>query len=250
MFHLAAFAESIDPAGALTAIAAVREEMIFTNGDDLRVPTSLPFLVGAAAAINDASLVRAQVQAPSLRLQANLDVEPVVNGATFGEPPEQSLFPMSPVPLTADEALNFAFESNPAAAALHYGLLWLSDGPQPETPGNVFTVRFTAAVQQTTTTWVNGNLTLGTTLPAGRYAVVGLRVRSTDLVAGRLVFPEQFNRPGVIGLNAIGEEDPYWTRYGRMGVFGEFPHTNPPTLDVLGGAAASQVGLLDLVRLA
>lgn len=249
MFHLSAFAQSIDPAGALTAISAVREETLFTNGVDLRVPTSMPFLIGAAAAANDASVTRAQVQAPSLRVQANHDVEPVVAAATFGEPPEQSFFPLSPIPLVGDEALNFAFLSDPAAAQLHYGVIWLADGPQQETPGNIFTVRATAAIAQTTTTWVNGNLTFATTLPAGRYAVVGLRVRSTDAVAGRLVFPEQFNRPGVLAVNAIGEEDPYWTRYGRMGVFGEFPHTNPPTLDILGGAAAAQVALLDLVRI-
>jgi hypothetical protein len=35
-----------------------------------------------------------------------------------------------------------------------------------------------------------------------------------------------------------------------MGVFGEFPHTNPPTLDCLGVTDTSQVILLDLIRVA
>ncbi len=250
MFHLAAFAQSIDPANALTAISAVREEMIFTNGADLRVPTKLPNLIGAAALANDASVSRAQIQSPSLRILANLDVEPIIAAAVFGTPPEQSFWPETPVPLTPDEALNFAFLSDPAAAALHYGIVFLSDGPQVAVKGNIFTVRCTATIQQTTTTWVNGNLTFAQSLPAGRYQVVGMRCRSTDGVAARLVFPDTFVRPGVPVINAIADLDPWWVRFGRMGVFGEFPHTNPPTLDMLGGAAAAQTLMLDLIRVA
>lgn len=250
MFHIVAWYQSADLAGALTAINAVREEMIFTNGADIRVPTDMPFLIGGAAAANDGSVTRAQLQSPSLRVLANLDIEPIVAAATFGEPPEQSFWPLSPVALVPDEALNFAFLSDPAAAVAHYGLAWFSDGPQPETPGPLFTVRATGAITQVVGAWTNGNLTFQQTLPAGRYAVVGMRCRSTDGIAARLVFPAQFNRPGVICVNAIGEEDNYFQRFGRMGVWGEFPHTNPPTLDILGGTASAQVVFLDLVKTA
>src|SRR5687768_15939737 len=143
MFHLAAWAQSIDPANALTAIDAVREEMLFTSGDDIRVPESLPFIIGQAALENDASGVRAQVQSPSLRSFANLDVEPIVLAAVFGTPPESLFHPDSPIAVAVDEALNFAVESNPAAAAMHYGLLWLADKAQEQVRGNIFTVRAT-----------------------------------------------------------------------------------------------------------
>jgi hypothetical protein len=67
-------------------------------------------------------------------------------------------------------------------------------------------------------------------------------------VAARLVFPEQVARPGVAAVNAIGDLDPYYFRYGRMGVWGEFPHTNPPTVDCLGVTDSSQIYLMDLLR--
>jgi hypothetical protein len=156
--------------------------------------------------------------------------------------------PDSPIPVAPDESLNFAIESNPAAAAIHYGLVWLADKAQEQARGSIFTVRATGAATQTTTTWVNGNLTFSQTLPAGRYRIVGMRARSTDAVAARLVFAEQVARPGVPVLNAIGDNDPWMFRYGNAGVFGEFPHTNPPTFDVLGGAATAQVFLFDLIR--
>jgi hypothetical protein len=248
MFHLAAWAQSIDPANALTAINAVREEMLFTSGVDLRVPENLAFIVGQAALLNDASAARAQVQSPSLRAFANLDVEPIVAAAVFGAPPESLLHPDSPIAVSPDESLNFAVLSDPAAAALHYGLVWLADRALERITGNIFTVRATSAIAQTTLTWVNGNLTFTQTLPAGRYRIVGMRARSTDAVGARLVFPEQVARPGVPVVNAIGDNDPWAFRYGNMGAFGEFPHTNPPTVDVLGGAAAAQTYLFDLLR--
>lgn len=247
-FHLGAFYEDVDPGGALATIAAVREQTLFTNGDDLRVPTALPFVLGAVAMVDDASGVRAQLQSPSLRVLTNLDIEPIVLAAVLGSPPESLYHPHAPIPLVPDESLNFAFQSNPAAIEVHYGLVWLGDGPQTELSGPLFSIRATATVQQTVDMWENGNLAFAQTLPAGQYNIVGMRARSTDAIAARLVFPEQIPRPGVPVVNAIADLDPKMFRYGRTGVFGSFPHTNPPTVDVLGGVAAVQNFIFDMVR--
>lgn len=249
MFHLGAFVQSIDPANAFTNINAVREEQLATNGVDFRIPPWAKSIVGYAAAINDASLVRAQLQSPSLRLQANLDISPIVQAPDFGAALLQvTMFPDGPIELVEDEAINFGVLSDPAAAAIHAGLVWLSDGPIQPAVGRMFTVRCTAAVQQVAAAWVNGNLTFGQVLPAGEYAVVGARFRSTDMIAARLVFSAQNARPGFAGANAITDADNPIARFGRLGVWGTFPNTVPPTIDVLGGAAAAQVVLLDLIR--
>lgn len=248
MFHLAAWYESIDPSAALVLIAAVPEQTLFAVGDDIRVPEGFANIIGQAALENDASAAAAQVQSPSLRMLTNLDVEPIIAAAVFGSPPEVLFHPQNPIAVVATEAINFAVNSDPAAAAAHYGLVWLSDGPQQAIIGHIFTLRATATVQQTVDGWVNGNMTYGQTLPAGRYQVVGMRARSTDCVAARLVFPEQIPRPGVPVVNAIGDLDPKFFRYGRSGIWGEFPHDVPPTLDVLGGVAAAQTVFLDLIK--
>lgn len=250
MFHIVAYEQSIDQGGALTAINAIREEVIFTSGVDIRIPKALPFVIGAVVMVNDASLARAQIQTPTLRQLANLDIEPIVQGLVLGSPPENMLWPETPVPLTPDEAMNFAIQADPAAPVINRGLVWLADGPQSPVKGNIFTVRATSAITLVTGTWVNGSLTFGQTLPAGRYQVVGMRTRGTNLVASRLVFPEQVARPGAAAVNAIPDLDVWYARYGRMGVWGEFPHTNPPTVDCLGVTDTSQVHLLDLLRVA
>lgn len=248
MHHLAAYFQSVDPAGALTAINSVQDQAIRTETTKVIVPDALPFLIGQAALANDASGSRAQIQSPSLRQMINLDVEPLVLAAVFGSPPEGIFHPLSPNPLTPDEALQFAILSDPAAAASHYGLVWLGDGPQQQVNDDIYQLRATSAAALSAGLWVNSNLTFSQDLPAGRYRVVGMRARGANLVAARLVFPGLPWRPGVPAVNAIGDLDPYWTRFGGLGLFGEFVHTTPPTIDCLGITDTSQIIILDVVR--
>lgn len=248
MIHLIAWEQLVDPGGAFQGLNVVREEALFASGIDIRVPSLLPNIVGEAALINDASAVRAEIQSPSLRTLANLDVEPITAAATFANPAGVNFHPENPVPVVPDEALNFFVQSDPAAPALHYGLVWLSDGKGQPVTGRMFSVRFTSAIQQVAGVWVNGNITLGQVLPAGSYQVVGMRVRSADAVAARLLFVGQVPRPGVPCVTSLGGVDNYFQRFGRLGVFGEFPHTTPPTMDILGGVAAVQTGILDLIK--
>ena len=251
MFHTVAWFQSVDPGGALQAINAVREEMLFASGVDIRVFPGLNNIIAEAALINDATINdRAQLQSPSLRTLANIDIEPIIIAAIPANPGAWNVHPENPIPVVNDEALNFFVQSDPAAAAAHYGLVWMADGPPQSVNGKMFSVRFSATIAQAAGVWTNGNITLSQVLPAGRYQVVGLRVRSTDAVAARLLFVGQVPRPGVLSLAAHGSVDNYWTRFGRLGVWGEFPHTTPPTLDVIGGVAAIQTGILDLIKVA
>lgn len=248
MHHLAAFYESIDPGGALVPIAAVNDSQVFTSGDDVRVPNDLPNIIGQAVLTGAANLVRAQIQSPSLRSFANLDVEPIVGAVVFGSPPEALFHPLSAIPVTAEEAVNVYIESDPAAAEAHYGLIWFGDGPQTPSPGQIYTVRATSAVTLAAGTWVNGELTFASSLPQGRYQIVGMRARGTNLVAARLVFVGGTWRPGVPAVNAIADEDVHAFRYGRAGVFGEFHTNTPPSVDCLGVTDTAQAFMLDLIR--
>lgn len=251
MFHTIAFSQLVDPAGAFQAINAVREEMLFSSGVDIRVFPKLNHIIAEAALINDATINnRAQIQSPSLRTLANIDVEPIITNAVPQNPGGWNVHPENPIPVVDDEALNFFVQSDPVAAVIHYGLIWLADGPPQPVKGRMFSVRFTAAIAQVASAWVNGNIVLSQVLPAGRYQVIGMRVRSGDLVAARLLFVGQVPRPGVLNVAVQGGVDHYLTRFGRLGVWGEFPHTTPPTLDVLGGVAAVQTGILDLIKVA
>jgi hypothetical protein len=248
MFHLAGWHQSIDPGLAFVAINGIQDQAIMVTGQDVRVPAFAANIIGAAALINDASLARAEIQSPSLRVRTNLDIEPIHQGLVWGNPSEINLWPDAPVPLVANESLNAFVQSDPAAPVVHEAFVWLSDGAQSPVTGNIFTIRATAAITLVAGTWVNGNLTFNQVLPSGRYSVVGMRARGANLVAARLVFPGLAVRPGVLAVNTIGGVDPYWPRFGRMGAWGEFDNTVPPTLDALGVTDTAQTVLLDLIQ--
>lgn len=248
MFTLVAYYESIDPAAVLAEIAAVPDQHVFTTGDDIRVPNIMSNMIGEVALTAQINLLSARISSPSLRAVALKDMEPIVAGVVFGSPPEAIMHPLSPNPLAVDEALNLLINSNPAAPGAHYGLVWLGDGPQAPVTGNIFTLIATATVAQSVSLWVNGNLTLGQDLPVGVYQIVGMRCRSIDAVAARLVFRGGAWRPGCPVVNALSDLDPPIFRMGRMGVWGEFEQTTPPSLDVLGGVATAQTILLDLIK--
>lgn len=247
-FHLGAWGQSVDPASAFQAITAVPDPVLTTQGNDIRVPKTLPYLVGTAAMINDATLVRAEIQSPSLRSIFNIDIEPIVQGKILVNPQLADIMQGLAIPLVPDESLNAFVQSDPAAPALHYILAWLADGPLQPVKGNIYTIRATSAIALVANTWQNGALVFSQVLPAGNYSVVGMRARGANLVAARLVFVGGTYRPGVPGVSAIGGLDNEYQRFGGMGVFGNFDNTTPPTIDCLGDTDAAQFYEFDLIK--
>lgn len=251
MHHLIAYYEAQDGGGALHNVAAIADQSLTVSGDDVRIPASMPYVIGKAVLSGaDSALTSARLNTPSLRTFAYPEIEPLVNALVFGSPPEGILHPNSPIPLVGDESMRLEINSDADSALGEYGLVWLADGPQSEVSGDIHPVSATAAASLAAGTWVNSALTFSQTLPVGTYQVVGMRARGTNLVAARLVFLDQQSRPGVPAVNAIGDQDHDLTRYGKMGIFGTFNHTNPPTVDCLGVTDSSQTIILDLMKIA
>lgn len=249
MFHTAAYYEVLDGAAVLHEIAAVNDQPLTISGDNIRVPKSMSNIIGEAClSAADAALTSARLNSPSLRSFSYPEIRPLINAVVFGSPPEGILHPKSPIPLQGDEDLRFEINSDDATTAAEYGLVWFSDGQHGEVNGDIHPVRCTAGITLSAGVWVNGGLTFTQTLPVGRYQIVGMRAEGSNLVAARLVFVDQMARPGVPAVNDVADQDHDLTRYGRMGVFGAFDHTNPPTLDALGVTDTSQVIILDLMK--
>src|SRR5262245_27999056 len=146
MHHLAAWAQSIDLANTFQAINAVQDPALTTQGQDVRVPNAMPFIIGHAAAIGNTTPSRAQISSPSLRAMTNIDIEPIIAALVFGSFPEQLVHPESPIPVVGNESLNFFLQATGGGATQNYGLVWLADGPQQPLKGSMYTVRATSAI--------------------------------------------------------------------------------------------------------
>jgi hypothetical protein len=248
VFHVTGWGQSIIQNGALTQIAAIPDPTLAVAGGDIRVPAALPNLVAEAAVCVDAGTTRAEIQSPSLRAFVNRDIEPITIGAVFGTPNDFELHGDSPVPVAPNESLNFFAQNANVAATQSTGLIWLADGAIKPMFGNIFPVRATGSAALAANTWVNTAIVFSQVLPAGSYAVVGFRARGANLLAARFFFPGQAWRPGVPAISTMAGQDPWWTRFGYPGMFGQFDNTVPPTIDCLGTVDVAQTFILDLIK--
>ena len=252
-FHLGGFLEDQDPAGAFVGMAALADDRLFTQGDNLRVP-SLNQVIMAAAGADTATASRVRLDSPTLDQLTRVEIAPL-NGAAGdvepGTPPAIMKMLNNPLMLGVDELLTCDILSNPAAAASMWALLWFADGsPSPVTGQRIFTVRGTGATTVTAQEWSTVALTLDENLPPGNYQVVGMRAEGATAVAARIIFRGgDFWRPGCLGSDLVGDLGDEVFRGGKLGVWGEFPFTQLPALEFLCNAAdTAQIVHLDLVR--
>lgn len=250
-FHLVAFSEGIAAAGTIQPLAAIQDDQIFTDGDDVRIPERMNALLGAFGF--GASMTRARVVAPSLRAFINHEVTAFHQTENpQGDDTDQleGVLP-TPLPLQVGEFINFESDGGAAGPEDVTGLVMLGEGPVQPVQGQIRTIKATAAIAGAQAAWTSGNLTFLEDLPAGRYQVVGGKAfPDANPGAFRLIFREGGPRPGTVMGSSAGSGNIPGSRYGRWGVWGEFDINQPPQLEVLalGGVQATQEVWLDLIR--
>ena len=259
-FTLIGFHESV-AASTLTKITALADEHIRVSGDDIVVP-ELNKIIGAL--FMSPNMANGELSSPSLRRMWLEDVLPILQDSklpttqavneggtdTYNIPRDDYFMNLvdNPLILEQSEKLNVLVD-NGGNAEDNLVLVWLSDSKNAPVKGEIHRIKATASKTLTSYAWTNGAITFEQTLPAGRYAVVGMRAKSTSLIAARLVFVGESWRPGVLGQKAYSDDRPKIFEKGNLGTFGEFEFDQPPTIDFLASAAdTSEEVWLDLVQ--
>lgn len=232
---------------ALTAITPIPDGVVQIQTNDILVPNGVNNICWAAAMINSAAAtLRVQITSPSLKALFPVDVSPIANGLVWGSIPRGLRLGMGPLPLVVAEPLDVLVQNG--AAVMNRAFIHFCDGPVKPVGGKILPIRFTAAASTSTATWVNSAITFSTSLPAGNYQVVGMRMWSANGVYARLFFKGSFFRPGCPMVNS--EDNNEWPdfRFGNYGVWDQFNNITPPSVDVMGITDTAQVGFLDLVK--
>lgn len=247
MFTIAGFYRNVDTAGSLTYITPLADTHLRVEGFNVIVPEELPNIGFVCAGCSSASAV--QVEAPSLRRIANLDVYPMAMSTPFVSGYHVMNLFDNPVPLEAGEPLRLQVSETATGAVDIYGVLGFCDGvPTPQT-GEWYTIRCTVSGTITANTWSALTITPVQTLPAGRYAVGGLAVYGGNLICARLIFVGLPWRPGVVGDTSASIARDSAFRFGKLGVWGEFRHDQPPSVEVLMTASGALTVYLDVMKL-
>ena len=257
---MCAFSES-KAASVLTPFAAVPDPHLTVVGNDITVP-ELNKVIGIMAF--SPNMRAAQLVSPSLRRMWNFDISNFNRGtlplyvqavneggtATYDVITGDGYVDLRDNPLELDiaEKLNF-FADNGGTAERTNCIVILADAPPTPVKGKIFTVKATSAVTLTAYAWTNAPITFTQTLPAGRYACVGMKAKSTNLIAARAVPVGYTWRPGCIGVKHYHQRGLDVFRYGNLGVLFEFEFDQPPTIDYLAAAAdTSQEVWFDLIQ--
>jgi len=254
VFTLAAWSQTVDPAGAFVALnAVVDQHLVVLTVSGIEVP-SLNQVIALAAGVETTVAQQARLTAPSRRILALQRIAPTQGNAAGPSLPADPQHVVDlldvPIPMVVGETAQIEILSDPAAAQVQWGLVWFADGPVAELKVPTFTIRATGATVLAANAWVLVPLVFSETLPRGRYQLVGLRAQSANMVAARAVFPGGPWRPGVLGTNTDRHLENRMFRWGNMGVFGEFEDTAPPQVECLAAAAdAAEVFYLDLIQI-
>ena len=249
MFTLVGYSKELDTGGELSNLLPLADQHVRVEGDNIIVPSALANLAGVAAV--GANITAARLETPSLRRTLLLDIPYLTREA--GPTTSERVFGMfdNVLPLDPTEPMRFQAAENAAGASRLTGLVWLSDGVLAPVAGDIFTVRASGSGTAVPYAWTNVTVEMGQTLPAGVYQVVGFSAHSANILAARLVFVGLASRPGV--LATANESQAAYARFrrGGLGIWGEFEHSQPPTVDVLATAAdTSFTFYFDLLKVA
>lgn len=247
MFTVVGFYRNVDTAGNLVYVTPLPDTHIRVEGFNVIVTEDLPYLFFVATACSNLSY--AQVESPSLRRVANLDVYPYGASVPIVSGYHLMDLTQNPIKLDEGEPLRLAVAEVATGAVDIYGLIGFSDGSASPVSGEWYTIRCTASGTITANTWSALSLSPVQTLPAGRYAVGGMAVFGGTVIGARLVFVGLPWRPGVTGDSGTSIPKSYIFRQGRLGIWGEFNHDQPPSVEVLCSASGSVTVYLDLMRM-
>jgi hypothetical protein len=206
----------------------------------------LQFAYAGAASIN-----RARFISPTFRQISTPWIRPVNSAIVPLDEPNVSDYRLNPLSVRKLEELQLEGTQTSGGAAVIVGVAGLSLGPVTPAPqGDPYTMRGTGASTLVACAWTLVAVTWQDSLPSGRYACTGFEAIGATMLSSRLVFEDQWARPGTLGQSlATGQNHRMFTR-GGLGVWGQFDANRMPTVECLANAAdTAQEFYLELVRI-
>lgn len=259
--HLAAF-RATQQSTPIVQLNSITEQVTRRNGNGYIVPSGFNMIAWLYA--NGANISRARLQSPSIlrRMPVGVEIAPL-DIAAVPTSPQGTVMDLLQNPILLDEqeeldayvanannseyeTILVSFMNGNTKLGYILGGKWYDISGLPK-----LAFRATGTQTLTTNTWTLCAMTYSS-IPSGKYAIIGMKAISATALAGRLVIPGYNWRPGVVGSVLESSQDYSKFRDGHsMGVLGIFDHLNPPNLEMLATTADTAETLyLDCVKIA
>lgn len=244
-FHTAAYFASL---GAVTdADVPVISDDILPQTNSHHFPSRDMKLI--CAYVSGVTLVRAKIVTPKTRQYGFQYIEPVNAALLPATDPAFTSWYDFPFMLNKEEEVAVQATESAVGPNNIYAVIWVADQLEPVAPGDAFWIRVTSSTAAVASAWTTLTSTFDVNLPQGLYDVVGLRHESTNSIAARLIFENQYLRPGVLGGVDSSFKQPWEFRTHKLGRFGSFRTNSLPRIQVLANAAdASHVWYMQVIR--
>ena len=237
-FHMAAYFET-HPTGTNVDINALQDDILNIENNHF-VLRENPRLL--AAGVNSANASAARLNSPSLRRITQPYLSPIVAAEDGGQGPQNPTRWPNGFLLPRDEEIA-AEVTDATGGDVTIGVCLESQRVAPPA-GSAYTLRGTTTSATVADTWTSITTTWESSLPAGKYALLGGSVRSATGRLWRANLNGQLDRPGGFCVLTTAEAIWWWQRMGRLGSWGEFDARVMPEIQVLAGAAETPAEIL------
>lgn len=234
MFHLAAYSMAALTNAANTDIPALSDQCLLIQNNHF-VPRNNMQIIAATAL--SATLNRVRLTQPSMRPITTPFLRPFERAVVPADLPGVTDYRNCPLIAFGNEELGMEATSAVAMTEPFTGLVWLQERAEPILPSPIYTLRGTSVSTALVKQWTEIVVTWQDTPQAGLYDVVGLQVQSTTGIAARLIFENQFWRPGTLSIVALADQSHAMMLQGGLGKFGTLDAYRFPTVQVLCNAA-------------
>jgi hypothetical protein len=245
-WHLAAYT-ALNGNVANTDTPALADGIIpITNNHFIpNTPTNLLW-----AAVTSATQIRGRLNFPKARQISPRYILPANVGTLFGANPNIMPLMDQPFGLNAQEEIALEDTANPATTEQVTGLIAIGDRITPPPAGDLYVARFSSTTTVVANKWSLLTAIYEQNFLAGTYVVTWAQIASTNMQAYRVIFDQQFFRPGMVGSALMTNRLPYQFSTRDLGVWGTFRTVTLPRFEVLcNGADAAFEGLLEMIRI-
>jgi len=245
-WHMLAFNLTASGTAGYQALQAAIDNVFTVKGTNFQNPYNA---AAFAAYCQSTNLIRARINTPSLRLRGFPQIVPFVNAAIVPDNAAVMDLHDHPIYLRPDEDIEI--DADPGANAdVVTAFLWLVMGnaSYPTLNANVNGrdlrwVRYTSSITTVANTWTLGTITLEDTLEGGSYDVYGATCWGATMIGFRLLFQNQYWRPGTLAATAPSKRLPIPWLEQRQGLWGNFNTYSLPQIEVFNSAAVAPAAI-------
>lgn len=240
MFTLEYYTASIATgASTMAQLTSVFNGVVPTLNNGFQTPASLAYVHSAFAV--GAHLVRVRLQSPRFLPFPYPDLNPGNRGSAFESPVRSFDFSYNPFPLNPTDEIDVYASQNSGSSESEYCAIQFTDNVKIPVPaGQQFTVHSTASKTLTAGAFTPVSPVFDYALPAGTYALCGVRAFSATALWFQMLPAQQpLWRPGGVGVQAYDQLDPVGQRlysYGGInawnwGTWMTFRQNTPPSIN-------------------